>query len=86
MKCSQEGKVLEQLELKELSHLADYSQPHAPGALLKAAFICAGVVVFPSTDSLKTQLMERYGCGFKLMINSNIPQGSGQSLKNSECV
>ncbi len=69
--------VLEQLELTELSQLANYSQPHAPGALLKAAFICAEVVEFPSATPLAQQLSDKFGCGFRLQSMSNVPQGSG---------
>ena len=72
-----DGVVLDQLELTELSHLADYYQPHAPGALLKAAFICAEIVAYPSTKSLSQQLKDNFGCGFKLQSMSNVPQGSG---------
>jgi fucokinase len=39
-----DGHVIENIEISELSQMLDYSQPHAPGALLKAAFICAGIV------------------------------------------
>nr|XP_030719238.1 L-fucose kinase isoform X3 [Globicephala melas] len=37
-----------------LDDLQDYCQPHAPGALLKAAFICAGIVSVHSKLSLST--------------------------------
>ena len=70
----------EELIITELSQMEDYSQPHAPGALLKAAFICAGIVEFPSSKSLKSQLMEKFGSGFKLQSISNVPKGSGMSL------
>ncbi len=69
--------IVEQLELTELSHLANYSQPHAPGALLKAAFICADMVQFPSDTSLSDQLAAKFGCGFRLQSMANVPQGSG---------
>ena len=74
---SNKGTELENLTLTKLSHLSDYSQPHAPGALLKAAFICAGVVEYPSSVSLEEQLQKRFGCGFKVQSFSNLPQGSG---------
>ncbi len=77
---SSDGTELENITLTKLSHLSDYSQPHAPGALLKAAFICAGVVQYPSSVSLEQQLMERFGCGFKLQSFSNVPRGSGMYL------
>uniref|UniRef100_A0A2K5TJM9 Fucose kinase n=1 Tax=Macaca fascicularis TaxID=9541 RepID=A0A2K5TJM9_MACFA len=37
-----------------LADLRDYCQPHAPGALLKAAFICAGIVHVHSELQLST--------------------------------
>ena len=75
------GDVIEHLELTELSHLANYSQPHAPGALLKAAFICTGIVDLPSDVSLSDQLSRKFGCGFKLQSLSRLPQGSGEMSK-----
>ena len=72
----------EELVITELSQMEDYSQPHAPGALLKAAFICAGIIEFPSSKSLKNQLMEKFGSGFKLQsVVSNVPKGSGMSIQ-----
>ncbi|KAI0236299.1 L-fucose kinase [Lamellibrachia satsuma] len=48
------------------------------GALLKAAFCCAGIVTFPScTASLSQQLAEKYGGGFELHTWSFLPHGSG---------
>lgn len=78
MILGEDGVIVDQLELTELSHLANYSQPHAPGALLKAAFICAEIVDFPSEESLAVQLAKKFGCGIKLRSLSNIPQGSGE--------
>ena len=75
-----DGVVVEQLQLTELSHLANYSQPHAPGALLKAAFICAEIVDFPSEESLATQLSRKFGCGFRLRSLSRLPKGSGMCI------
>ena len=72
-----DGVLLEGLELNELSQLANYFQPHAPGALLKAAIVCAEIVEFPSAKPLVQQLSEKFGCGFKLQSMSNVPQGSG---------
>ena len=74
------GDVAEELELTELSQLANYSQPHAPGALLKAAFICASIVEFPSDKSLAQQLSSKFGCGFKIQSLSDLPLGSGKAL------
>eukprot|EP00731_Ephydatia_muelleri_P020635 Em0013g362a len=72
-----EGSDAQTVECTTLSQLSDYSQPHAPAALLKAAFICAKIVEFPSSLSLEEQLSSKYGCGFMLQAISNLPQGSG---------
>ena len=48
------------------------------GALLKAAFICAGVVELRSSQSLAEQLSTKYGCGFQLETVAKVPQGSGE--------
>ena len=77
-----EGGV-EMLELTELSHLANYSQPHAPGALIKAAFICTGIVDFPSDIPLASQLGAKFGSGFKIQSQSCLPQGSGE-MRNTK--
>ncbi|NWX19054.1 FUK kinase, partial [Aegotheles bennettii] len=66
-----------ELVCRELQHLRDYCQPHAPGALLKAAFICTGVVQFPSQKPLCAQLLERFGGGFEVHTWSKLPHGSG---------
>ncbi|KAM9289175.1 L-fucose kinase isoform 3-T3 [Morus bassanus] len=66
-----------ELVCRELEHLQDYFQPHAPGALLKAAFICTQVVQFPSQKPLWAQLMESFGGGFEVHTWSKLPHGSG---------
>ena len=48
-----------------------------PGALLKAAFVCAEIVQYPSSLSLEQQMKVRYGGGFELHTWSNLPHGSG---------
>ncbi|XP_051485160.1 L-fucose kinase isoform X2 [Apus apus] len=65
------------LVCQELQHLQDYCQPHAPGALLKAAFICTQVVQFPSHKPLRAQLLENFGGGFEVHTWSELPHGSG---------
>ncbi|XP_072169191.1 L-fucose kinase-like [Diadema setosum] len=60
-----------------LKDLSNYTNPQAPGALLKAAFCCAEVVTYPSNKSLKDQLQERYSGGFELHAWSDLPHGSG---------
>ncbi|NXO23926.1 FUK kinase, partial [Cisticola juncidis] len=71
------NKVVEELVCQELEHLQDYCQPHAPGALLKAAFICTQIVQFPSQRPLRVQLMENFGGGFEVHTRSKLPHGSG---------
>ncbi|XP_009953026.1 PREDICTED: L-fucose kinase-like, partial [Leptosomus discolor] len=66
-----------ELVCRELEHLQDYCQPHAPGALLKAAFICTQVVQFTSQKPLRAQLMESFGGGFEVHTWSKLPHGSG---------
>ncbi|XP_064315301.1 L-fucose kinase isoform X2 [Phalacrocorax carbo] len=72
-----ESEAAVELVCRELEHLQDYCQPHAPGALLKAAFICTQVVQFPSQKSLWAQLMESFGGGFEVHTWSKLPHGSG---------
>ncbi|XP_064243132.1 L-fucose kinase isoform X2 [Passer domesticus] len=72
-----QGEVVAELVCRELEHLQDYCQPHAPGALLKAAFICTQVVQFPSQTPLRAQLMESFGGGFEVHTWSKLPHGSG---------
>lgn len=47
------------------------------GALLKAAFICAGIVDVHSKLSLSEQLLRTFGGGFELHTWSELPHGSG---------
>ena len=46
-------------------------------ALLKCAFICAGIVDYPSSESLQNQLKRKFGSGFELSSIADIPLGSG---------
>ncbi|XP_036604711.1 L-fucose kinase [Trichosurus vulpecula] len=71
------GEVFTALVCQSLEDLQDYCQPHAPGALLKAAFICAQIVQLPSPKSLQTQLRHGFGGGFELHTWSDLPHGSG---------
>ncbi|XP_075290022.1 L-fucose kinase isoform X2 [Opisthocomus hoazin] len=71
------GEAVAELVCRELEHLQDYCQPHAPGALLKAAFICTQVVQFPSQKPLRAQLLESFGGGFEVHTWSKLPHGSG---------
>eukprot|EP00047_Mylnosiga_fluctuans_P004512 m.234963 g.234963 ORF g.234963 m.234963 type:complete len:1084 (-) comp12747_c0_seq1:63-3314(-) len=63
--------------VESLDQIRNYTQPQAPGALLKAAFCCAEIVSLDDPRSLKDQLLERYGGGFELHTWSNLPTGSG---------
>ncbi|XP_064885044.1 L-fucose kinase isoform X5 [Columba livia] len=72
-----QSEAVMELVCRELEHLQDYCQPHAPGALLKAAFICTQVVQFPSQKPLGAQLMENFGGGFEVQTWSKLPHGSG---------
>uniref|UniRef100_A0A671TJY6 L-fucose kinase n=1 Tax=Sparus aurata TaxID=8175 RepID=A0A671TJY6_SPAAU len=60
-----------------LDDLKDYSQPHAPGALLKAVCVCSGLVSLSSQNPLQQQLMQRWGGGIELHSWSALPTGSG---------
>ncbi|XP_040592823.1 L-fucose kinase isoform X2 [Mesocricetus auratus] len=62
---------------RSLDDLQDYCQPHAPGALLKAAFICAGIVHIHSEIPLREQLLHSFNGGFELHTWSELPHGSG---------
>uniref|UniRef100_A0A8C5LGP4 L-fucose kinase n=1 Tax=Jaculus jaculus TaxID=51337 RepID=A0A8C5LGP4_JACJA len=62
---------------QSLDDLQDYCQPHAPGALLKAAFICAGIVHVHSEVPLREQLLHTFRGGFELHTWSELPHGSG---------
>ncbi|XP_060131908.1 L-fucose kinase isoform X3 [Zootoca vivipara] len=72
-----EGEMVVELVCRDLEDLQDYCQPHAPGALLKAALICTHIVDLASQNSLREQLMEHFGGGFELRTWSRLPHGSG---------
>ncbi|XP_053255380.1 L-fucose kinase isoform X4 [Podarcis raffonei] len=72
-----EGEMVVELVCRDLEDLRDYCQPHAPGALLKAALICTHIVDLASQNSLREQLMEHFGGGFELRTWSRLPHGSG---------
>ncbi|XP_007567558.1 L-fucose kinase isoform X1 [Poecilia formosa] len=62
---------------ENLDDLRDYSQPHAPGALLKAVCVCSGLVSLSSQHPLGQQLMQSWGGGVELHSWSELPTGSG---------
>ncbi|XP_022438927.1 L-fucose kinase isoform X1 [Delphinapterus leucas] len=72
-----QDKMATKIVCGSLDDLQDYCQPHAPGALLKAAFICAGIVSVHSKLSLSEQLLCTFGGGFELHTWSELPHGSG---------
>lgn len=57
--------------------MADYSQPNAPGALVKACFCAAKLVTLNSQQSLAEQLKSKYGGGFEIESMADLPYGSG---------
>ena len=71
------GNSVQRLVLTELDELRNYTQPQAPGALLKAAFCCAGIVNLDEPKTLAEQLHARYEGGFELHSWSHLPHGSG---------
>ncbi|XP_072374710.1 L-fucose kinase isoform X2 [Scyliorhinus torazame] len=72
-----EQRMAMEIVCHSLEDLQDYSQPRAPGALLKAAFICTEIIQYPSQTSLQDQLMARFDGGFELHTWSSLPHGSG---------
>nr|XP_008255824.1 L-fucose kinase isoform X2 [Oryctolagus cuniculus] len=73
----QQDEMAMKIVCRSLDELQDYCQPHAPGALLKAAFICAGIVHIRSELPLREQLLRTFGGGFELHTWSELPHGSG---------
>lgn len=73
----QQDEMAVKIVCQSLDELQDYCQPHAPGALLKAAFICAGIVHIRSELPLREQLLRTFGGGFELHTWSELPHGSG---------
>ncbi|XP_029464770.1 L-fucose kinase isoform X2 [Rhinatrema bivittatum] len=69
--------VVTEVLCQSLEDMRDYCQPHAPGALLKAAFICSQIISYPSEKPLQAQLLENFRGGFELHTWSNLPHGSG---------
>eukprot|EP00043_Microstomoeca_roanoka_P014311 m.141571 g.141571 ORF g.141571 m.141571 type:complete len:1080 (+) comp15983_c0_seq1:70-3309(+) len=65
------------IEITELSEVANYAQPQASGALLKAALCCAGVVDVTSSSSLQEQLRQTLDGGLEVHSQVNLPTGSG---------
>ena len=55
-----------------------YTSP-CTAALLKCAFIVAGIVDYPSNESLARQLERKLGSGVELTTFANVPIGSGKA-------
>ncbi|KAM9816206.1 L-fucose kinase isoform 1-T2 [Syngnathus typhle] len=69
--------IATEMVCETLDHLKDYCQPNAPGALLKAVCVCAGVASPSSQEPLGRQLTARWGGGLELHGWSALPTGSG---------
>ncbi|KAI9560787.1 hypothetical protein GHT06_011739 [Daphnia sinensis] len=67
----------EPLVISSIDQVMDYNNPTAPGALLKASLICAGVVQGDCRQDLPQQLEKTLGSGLELHCWSKLPTGSG---------
>lgn len=65
------------LVCRRLEDISDYAHPLAPGALIKAAVLCLGLVDLTSSTSLQDQLLKQTGGGLEIKCSSNLPTGSG---------
>ena len=72
-----DGDSEKELVCTELQDISDYNKPHAFCSLLKACFICTGILEYPSSRSLSHQLKKRLGSGARLVSVSYLPHGSG---------
>ena len=72
-----DGESEKEIICTELKEISDYNQPHAFGSLLKACFISAGILEYPSTRSLAQQLEKSTGSGIRVVSVSYLPHGSG---------
>ncbi|CAG0898266.1 unnamed protein product [Darwinula stevensoni] len=57
--------------------MEDYANPVASGALVKAGLVSSRILDPKHGDSLKDQLLSRYGGGFEVELHSTLPHGSG---------
>ncbi|XP_076469815.1 L-fucose kinase-like [Babylonia areolata] len=76
------GEVSSVVVCRELTDMEDYCQPHAPGSLLKAAFVCCDMVNVTSPTPLAQQLTTAFGGGFEMQSWSNLPHGSGMGTSS----
>ena len=73
----------QRLEVLTLREVGNYTQPQSPGALLKAAFCCAGLVSLNAEEKgTLAQQLEASGGGFELHTWSNLPTGSGMGTSS----
>ncbi|XP_025115275.1 L-fucose kinase-like isoform X2 [Pomacea canaliculata] len=77
-----DGEVSTVVVCHELSDMENYFQPHAPGALVKAAFVCCNMIDLNSSMTLQEQLKSSYGGGFEVQSWSNLPHGSGMGTSS----
>ena len=79
--CS--GTEKQTIKCETLDDLKDHSNPGAPGALLKTAFLCTKTVSLSSTElPLEKQLERNHGCGFEIYTWSYLPHGSGMGTSS----
>ncbi|EGD80832.1 hypothetical protein PTSG_11727 [Salpingoeca rosetta] len=71
------GSSAQEVSVTSVAQVATYTQPHTPGALIKAALCCAKVVSMTDDDSLQQQLLKVLGGGLELHSETNLPTGSG---------
>ncbi|KAL6059326.1 Small nuclear ribonucleoprotein Sm D1 [Balamuthia mandrillaris] len=62
---------------RECSHLSDFAQPLAAGALLKTIILYMGIVDLASSLPLQQQLKQNIGGGLEIACATDLPQGSG---------
>ncbi|KAL6059312.1 Fucose kinase, variant 2 [Balamuthia mandrillaris] len=62
---------------RECSHLSDFAQPLAAGALLKTIILYMGIVDLASPLPLQQQLKQNIGGGLEIACVTDLPQGSG---------
>ncbi|CAD5120614.1 DgyrCDS9171 [Dimorphilus gyrociliatus] len=61
-----------EIVIDDVNQLKDYNQPHAPGALIKAALICSEIL------NLETPLEDQLtNGGYEIVSWSDLPRGSG---------
>ncbi|KAI6652050.1 L-fucose kinase [Oopsacas minuta] len=72
-----DGESEKEIICTELQEISDYNQPYAFASLLKACFVCTGILEYPSTRSLAHQLRDKLDSGVRVVSITYLPQGSG---------